>query len=134
MATGILSRYFDGIMFHRIGDDDPRRPQPDDPVITTPVIVYQPREIAAAVERAFSVKRGKGTAYRTDILLLHTLPVDGKPHFPGTGMHGAQIAKLGKTLLSNEKELCDRFAEIWFLNEYGPERLHKLSCRTRLAA
>lgn len=125
-AYALLGRYFDGIMFHRIRDDDSRRPQPDDPVITTPVVVYQTTEITTAVEQAFSVKRAKGRAYSTDILLLHTLPTEGKPHFPGTAMHASDIAASAQALLEAEEELCERFDEIWFLNEYGPQRLHKL--------
>jgi hypothetical protein len=94
-------------------------------VITTLAIVYDTAEMVMAVERALSVKRKKGPAYSTEILLLHTLPSKGIQR-SGIGMNPADLAALAKTRLVEQPELCERFGEIWFLNEYGPARLHKL--------
>ncbi len=93
-----------------------------------PSPAYLTTEIATAVRRAFDAKRGKGTAYSADILLLHALPAAGKPYFSGVGIHGENIAELGQVMATQEKDLCERFDEIWFLNVYTTEgrRLYRL--------
>src|SRR5207245_6816275 len=51
--------------------------------------------ISTAVERAIEAKQRKGPSYRADLLVLHTLKADHKPHVPGTGMRSEE-RRVGK--------------------------------------
>ena len=129
----VLTEYFDAIILNRgIGDDDSRKHRADDPVIVTSAVMYRSADVLQAVERALKLKASKGTAYSTEILLLHALPQDGKPSSSAVGFHAEQIVAWGRSL-ANDRCLRDRFDEIWFLNVYyvNGHRLFPLKVATK---
>lgn len=127
-AFPTLSKYFGAIILNEISEHDPRKPHPEDPVIESVVVIYRTGELAEAVRRALAAKAGRGLAYATNLLVLHTLAAPGKPHFPGAAMNAVEIEALGRELLTKERDLCQRFDEIFFLNAYRTEdrRLYRL--------
>ncbi len=120
--------YFGAIILTRISIGDPRTHHPEDPVIGPIVVWYSSAEIARAVRRALGVKAAKGQSYATDFLVLHTLKAPGKPYFEGPAMDATEIKTLGRALLAEGHDVCQRFSEIWFLNAYWTEgrRLYRL--------
>jgi len=116
-----ILKYFGAVILNRISNGDPGTRHPYDPVIDPIVVVYNSAEIARAVRRALGVKAAKGRAYATEFLVLHTLKTPGKPHFEGAAMAATEVEILGRALLAEEYDLCDRFDEIWFLNAYWTE-------------
>lgn len=123
-----LSEYFSAIMFHHLGAGEPGGVHPDDPFIENPVVWYDTAEIAIAVGRALEGKAGKGPAYSSDLLVLHTLPKPGVPDVSGIGMKAEELQRLGSALLVHVPELPSRFREIWLLNRYitNGTRLYRL--------
>jgi hypothetical protein len=124
----LLTAYFEATILNEMRDDDPRKFHPDDSVITLPVVLYQFSEIETAVRNALKSKRGRCSEYKTDILLLHTPVEEGKSYFSGIGLHGDDIRDVAKRLVIQDKDLCARFKEIWFLNAYviAGRRLYRL--------
>lgn len=127
-AFPTLLKYFNAIIVWDISHDNPCKPHPEDPVFASPLVIYRSGELVEAVRRALATKAQKGPTYKTDILVLHTLVIPGKPHYPGVAMHPGEIEAFGRDLVAKEQELSQRFDEIWFLNAYWAEgrRLYRL--------
>jgi hypothetical protein len=113
-----LARYFDAVIINQIDGNDLRKRHPDDPVITSPSILYQILELVAATEKSLINKLEKGPSYETDLLVLHTLPAEGKPYSLSTAMHGEIIAEAARNFSLSEESIKSRFEEGWLLNAY----------------
>jgi hypothetical protein len=128
-----LTKYFEAILLNPIRDDDPRKPHPDDPIITLSV-VYQSVEIERAIQDRLEKKLAKGRAYSADILVLHTLRLsplraDGTPDLSIPIVHEDRIEEVARIFLLEQKVLLTRFKEFWFLDAYMKEgkQLYRLT-------
>jgi hypothetical protein len=113
-----LTKHFEAIILSSIHADDPRKPHPDDPVITLS-IMYDGSALERATQETLKGKLDKGRAYTADILVLHTLRADGTldPAIPLV-LRGDLIGKIEGMPIPELICLQERFKEIWFLNAY----------------
>ena len=134
LAFPELTKYFEAVLLNPIRDDDPRKPHPDDPIITLSVI-YDGRAIERVTQETFKGKLDKGREYTADILVLHTLRLsplraDGIPDLSMPIVSGDMIGKVMGIPMLELKCLQERFKEIWFLDAYMTaegKRLYRLT-------
>jgi hypothetical protein len=121
----MLMRHFDAVLIMQ--SPLPSAGHPDDPRIDlTTVTVYNVSEIALAVRNALETKIKKRSAYQADLLILHTMQADHKPHSPVTGVHVKDIIRAGSELGA---VALSHFSEVWFLSgyAYNGNRLFRLA-------
>jgi hypothetical protein len=125
-----LSGHFGAILFHKVTSEDvpPSAMLSDEPFIADPVIWYENMERVAAVRKALDTKVAKGSAYSSDLLVVHTLPKPDVADVSGIAMQAEELIEFGRELLAATPELTRRFREIWFLNRYitNGKRLYRL--------
>ena len=111
-----LTTFYNAVLMTPILESYPGRPSPLDPFIDTPVTYYQEGEIYESVKMALLVKSTKGASYKTDILVVHTFPVD--PLIYGTiGIHRNEILQHAARFLGEGSPVCENFKEVWFFNK-----------------
>ena len=132
LSYPVLSDYFGAILFHRVSHQEITSPisvSVDEPVITNPVILYCDTEPATAIRQALGTKLAKGSAYSSEVLVVHTLLKAGVADVSGIAMAADELSNLLRELLAARPELTARFPEIWFLNRYfaNGKRLYRVN-------